>query len=106
MLSRFLETVAGDTLSFRIVLRDGSSPVDVSPMVFSGGVKNPGAKTNIVDFQFEVIPGPIGVVRVTLTPEQTRRLTATDRLYEWYVRVETENFAKTLGGGALKVISL
>lgn len=105
MLSRYLEVVTGDTLSFRIVLRDGSSPVDISGFTFSGGVRQAGTKINIANFGFEVIGGPIGVVRVTLTPSQTEILRPSPILYEWNVKASTADYVKTLGRGALKVLA-
>jgi len=106
MLSRFIETVAGDTLSFRIVLRDGASPVDVSEALFSGGVKESGSEVDMLDFEFKVVPNSLGVVRVTLTPEQTILMTNPDKLYQWYVRIENGDYKKTLGFGAIKVTKI
>lgn len=106
MLSRYLETASGDTLSFRIVLRDGSSPVDVSTATFTGGVRVPGSRVNLLDFNFEITGGPIGVVRVYLTPEQTATLRNSTNIYEWHVRLVNGDYVKTLGYGALKVVTL
>jgi hypothetical protein len=106
MLNRYLETAAGDTLSFRIVLRDGASPVDVSAMSFSGGVRRQGGTVNLVDFSFELVNGVIGVVRVTLTPEQTSMLRSASDILEWHVKMNRDGHIKTLGYGALKVLPL
>lgn len=106
MLSRFLETVAGDTLSFRIVLRGGASPVDVTPMSFSGGVREKGASENLVNFSFEQVPNVVGVMRVVLPPEKTKALEGQTENYEWYVRMQHDDYIKTLGFGALRVITL
>lgn len=106
MLNRFLETVAGDTLSFRIVLRGGASPVDVTPMTFSGGVRRKGEAENIVDFSFEQVPSVVGVMRVILSSENTAKLAGQSENYEWYVRMKHDDYIKTLGFGALRVITL
>lgn len=104
MLSRFLEVVAGDTLSFKVILRDGVSPVDVSTFDFSGGVRQQGGVGNIADFNFDFIDTYNGVVRVYLNPDQTKFLQNTTKLYEWYVRIQQGDYAKTLSFGALKAV--
>lgn len=106
MLNSFLEVVSGDTLAFRVILRDGLSPIDGTRITFSGGVRRSGTNTNIADFNFHVDPDSPDIVRVTLTPDQTKRLPTTEQMYEWYVRAQDGDYAKTLGLGALRVTRL
>lgn len=106
MLNRFLELVPGDTLSFKIIVKDGVSPVDVSLATFSGGVRQPSSFGLIALFDFEIVDASAGIVRAVMQPEQTRFITNTNMMYEWFVRMETESYSKTLCFGGLKAVKV
>jgi len=106
MLNRFLELVSGDTLSFKIVVKDGASPVDVSLATFTGGIRQPSSFGLIALFDFEVVDAANGVVRAVMGPDKTKFIQNPNMMYEWYVKMEVEEYSKTLCFGGLKVTRL
>lgn len=104
MYTNSIQCIAGDTLTFQIIVRYGTTPVDLTGTQFIGYVKS--ENVPVMPFEFDVTDIAIGIVRPTLSATSTSAIPVRDKPYTWYVRMVQENYIKTIGRGAIKVIAL
>lgn len=66
----------GDTFSFRMTLNTTEDPYDITDHEFSGEIKERGKDEVKAIFEFDIEDEDAGVLRVTLTPVESKKLIA------------------------------